>query len=201
MPNKLSAPRRPFLLAAALMVAVGMAAALLQIPSRAAKATSFSPYADEKGNISIPTGYRSQWAHLGTWAVREGTGELSYHEVYTQPGSVQAYRETGVFPDGAVLVKELRKTASAPLNTGHATWSTELTGWFIMIKDTQGRFQGHRLWGDGWGWALFQVTPEDPQHLVTQNYRTDCIPCHIPARQTDWVYIQGYSDLTRNSQP
>jgi len=66
-------------------------------------------------------------------------GGLSDHEVYTQPSSVEAYQKTGVFPDGAVLVKELRKTTSAPLTTGHATWGTELTRWFIMLKDATGR--------------------------------------------------------------
>jgi cytochrome c len=183
------------------VVGVGLVAALLQVSSGAAKAATFSPYVDETGNISLPAGYRSQWAHLGTWAVREMIGGLEYHEVYTQPSAVEAYQQTGVFPDGAVLVKELRKTTAAPLTTGHATWGTEITGWFIMIKDATGRFKDHPLWGDGWGWALFQVTPEDPQKLVTQDYKTECIPCHIPAKQTDWVYIQGYPELRETSKP
>lgn len=194
-------PRGASLLAAAVVVGLGMAAALLQVPSGGAKATTFSPYVDEKGNISLPTSYRSQWVHLGTWALREANASLSYHEVYTQPGSVETYKKTGAFPDGAVLVKELRGTTSAPLTTGHATWGTEITGWFIMIKDATGRFKGHNLWGDGWGWALFQLTPGEPEKLVTQNYKTECIPCHIPARQSDWVYLQGYPELRRNHKP
>jgi Cytochrome P460 len=100
------------LLATAVVVGVGLVAALLQVSSGAAKAATFSPYVDETGKISLPAGYRSQWAHLGTWAVREMMGGLSYHEVYTQPSSVEAYQQTGVFPDGAVLVKELRKTTA-----------------------------------------------------------------------------------------
>jgi Cytochrome P460 len=189
------------LLATAVVVGVGLVAALLPVSSGATKAATFSPYVDEQGNISVPAGYRSQWAHLGTWSVREKMGGLSYHEVYTQPSAVEAYQQTGVFPDGAVLVKELRKTTAAPLTTGHVTWGAEITGWFVMIKDATGRFKGHHLWGDGWGWALFQVTPEDPQKRVTQDYKTECIPCHIPARQTDWVYIQGYPELRETSTP
>lgn len=142
-----SSPRGASLVATAVVLGAGIAAAFLQVPSGAAKATTFSPYVDEKGNISLPAAYRSQWAHLGTWAVRETIGDLSYHEVYTQPFSVEAYKKNGAFPDGAVLVKELRKTASAPLTTGHATWGTEVTGWFIMIKDAEGRLKGHNLWG------------------------------------------------------
>jgi hypothetical protein len=111
------------LLATAVVVGVGLVAALLQVSSGAAKAATFSPYVDEKGNISVPAGYRSQWAHLGTWSVPEMMGGLSYHEVYTQPSSVEAYQKTGVFPDGAVLVVGLGPLsghAGRPAKTGHA---------------------------------------------------------------------------------
>ena len=64
------------LLATAVVVGVGLVAALLQVSSGAAKAATFSPYVDETGKISVPAGYRSQWAHLGTWSVREMMGGL-----------------------------------------------------------------------------------------------------------------------------
>jgi hypothetical protein len=47
------------LLATAVVVGVGLVAALVQVSSGAAKAATFSPYVDEKGNISVPAGYRS----------------------------------------------------------------------------------------------------------------------------------------------
>ena len=61
-------------LATAVVVGVGLVAALLPVSSGAAKAATFSPYVDVKGNISVPAGYRSQWAHLDPWPVREMTG-------------------------------------------------------------------------------------------------------------------------------
>ena len=36
--------------------------------------------------------------------------------MYTQPESLAAYRKTGTFPDGAVLVKEVRTIESAHMN-------------------------------------------------------------------------------------
>ena len=65
--------------------------------------------------------------------------------------------------------------------------------WFVMIKDTQGHFPDNSLWGDGWGWALFE--PREPMKNIATNYRTDCLGCHIPAKATDWVYIEAYPTL------
>ena len=62
-----------------------------------------------------------------------------------------------------------------------------------MIKDTRNRFPSHPLWGEGWGWAL--VNADRPDHVVTRHFRTDCLGCHLPARQTDWVFLQGYPTL------
>ena len=61
-----------------------------------------------------------------------------------------------------------------------------------MIKDTQDRYPDNPLWGDGWGWALFQPGKEGN---VATNYKTDCLGCHIPAKDTDWVYIEAYPTL------
>ena len=181
------------------VVGIFIIAALLVFPSGPAKPDTFSPIVDEKGDISLPKGYRSQWIHLGSWAVQEKAMGLGFHDVYTQPWSVEAYKKTGTFPDGAVLVKEVRHGNAAAMTTGHVSWAGKISIWFVIIKDTKGRFPNHPNWGDGWGWALFEA--KDPSTNVSKNFRTDCIPCHIPAQQTDWVYIQGYPTLKEQSNP
>lgn len=159
---------------------------------------SFSPYVDTAGNISIPKDYRD-WAFLGTWhiAPEKGTGDAAgaagFHNVYTQLSTVEAYRKTGKFPDGAVIVKELLKSKTGDMTTGEVTWATEIEGWFVMVKDTQGRFPNSPLWGNGWGWVLFNS--DNPEKTVTRNWRIDCLGCHIPAKQTDWVFVEGYRTL------
>lgn len=156
---------------------------------------AFSSYVDADGTISIPPDFR-QWAYLGAWSVAgdddEG-GAAEFHVVYTQPDTVEAYRRTGEFPDGAVLVKELFETGTGDMTTGRVSWAKRVTGWFIMIKDRKGRFQGSGLWGDGWGWALFHA--DDPATTVTEDYKTECIPCHLPVEMDDWVYTRGYPTL------
>ena len=77
----------------------------------------FSPYVDGKGNISFPNGFRSSMVHLGSWFVPEG-GASGFHDVYTEKESVETYRKTGKFPDGATIVKELRASDSGTYTTG-----------------------------------------------------------------------------------
>ncbi len=160
-----------------------------------AAAESFSPYVDDKGNISIPKDFRS-WYFLGSWGVatdEEGkVGSQGFHNVYTQPETVEAFRKTGKFPDGAVLVKELLKARTDSMTTGEISYAAETEGWFIMIKDTEGRFKGNKLWGRGW--SLFEA--KDPTKAVTEDFKTECIPCHVPAKKDDWIYVRGYPALT-----
>lgn len=149
------------------------------------------------GVIAVPKNYDTEWVLLGTWSIadKEKAGAEGFHVVYTQPKTVAYFRENGEFPDGAILVKELRKTNTTQLTTGTVSWGSEITGWFVMIKDKKGRFTDNPLWGDGWGWAYFNFGK--PNKTTTQNYRTECIGCHIPAKGDDWIYVRGYPILTR----
>lgn len=164
---------------------------------------TFESVVDKSGNISMPKHFPRDWAFLGTWSIADddvetssaasGHGAAGLHNVYTQQATIDHFRETGNFPDGAVIIKELLTAATATMTTGTVSRGTKVEGWFVMVKDTQGRFQGHPLWGDGWGWSLFNADQTDK--TVTTNYKTECIGCHIPAREDDWIYLSGYPVL------
>ena len=157
---------------------------------------SFSPHVDEKGNITFPEGFQTRMVHLGSWFVPAGAAS-GFHDVYTEAASVEAYRRTGRFPDGATVVKVLRAARQGDYTTGngvsHATG--QIKQWFVMIKDGQGRFAGHPNWGDGWGWALFK--PEAPKVNASKDYKADCLGCHVPARKQDWLYTEAYPVLEK----
>lgn len=155
---------------------------------------SFSPIVDEKGNISFPTDFRLSMVHLGSWFVPEG-GASGFHDVYTEKSSAEAYRKTGKFPDGATLVKELRSSKSGAYTTGaNVSYATSgLKQWFVMVKDTKGRFTENPIWGDGWGWALYK--PDNTKVNLAKDYKTDCLGCHIPAKNKDWIYTEAYPTL------
>ena len=167
----------------------------------APKADNFSSYVTKEGGISLPADYREKFLHLGTWAVATKPGKPvdELHGVYARPEDIQAYRRDGKFPDCAVLVKDVTTVGSNKLTTGNATRATDVKIWFVMIKDAKGRFPKNDLWGDGWGWALFEA--KDPKKNVATDYKTDCKACHIPAKKDDWVYVQGYSVLKKPTPP
>jgi hypothetical protein len=155
---------------------------------------TFSSLVDEEGTISFPEGFRTSMVHLGSWFVPEGPAS-GFHDVYTEPATVKIYRDTGKFPDGATLVKELRASKTGDYTTGsgvsHST--EELKQWFVMIKDSTGRFADNPIWGDGWGWALFK--PDNKNSNAASNYKVDCLGCHQPAKDKDWVYTEAYPIL------
>jgi len=155
---------------------------------------SFSPYVSDTGSISLPDEFRTTMVHLGSWFVPAGDAS-GFHDVYTQPETVDAFLKTGKFPDGAVLIKELRAHDSGDYTTGqgvsHANGTVKQ--WFVMVKDVENRFPDNPSWGKGWGWALFKT--DDPSKNVSTDFNRDCFGCHVPARDNDWVYIEAYPTL------
>jgi hypothetical protein len=157
-------------------------------------ADALSPHVDDSGVIHFPEDFRASMVHLGSWYVPEGEAS-GFHDVYTEAESAEAYRKTGRFPDGATIVKELRASTVGDYTTGaNVSYANDdLKQWFVMIKDQEGRFGDNPNWGEGWGWALFK--PGDRNRNVSTNFRTDCLGCHMPAKETDWIYTEAYPTL------
>ena len=149
------------------------------------------------GSIHMPKAdFRRDWAVLGTWALTGDDGKVTgQHVVYSQRSTIDAFRTTGEFPDGAVLIKELLLAQSATLTTGEAAWATEISGWFVMIKDRKNRFPKNQLWGKGWGWAYFDAG--DKTTSPTKSFRAECMGCHVPAKKEDWIYSYAYPVLAK----
>jgi hypothetical protein len=147
---------------------------------------------DRIGNIRKPADYRDVFPTLGTYTVLDPKGN-QMHITYSSPGAAETYRRAGKFADGTVLVKQVFGTDHAQLTTGDAHWAADTRVWFVLIKDSKGRYPGSLLWGDGWGWALFKADAPDKQ--VATDYKKDCLGCHVPAKATDWIYVKGYPAL------
>jgi hypothetical protein len=150
---------------------------------------------DATGNLHVPDAYRSTYQLLGSWAVaaEQGQGSKELHVVYASPGTIAAYRKDGHFADGAVLVKEVFRAATGQMTTGTVSHAETLKGWFVMMKDTNGRHAGNKLWGDGWGWSWFDAA--NPSKTTSTDYKTNCRSCHVPAQGSDWIYVNGYPPL------
>lgn len=150
---------------------------------------------DASGNLHVPADYRADYQFLGSWAIAadQGQGSKQIHVVYASPGAIASYHKDGHFPDGSVLVKEVFEATTAAMTTGTVSHAQKLKGWFVMVKDSKNSHPGNRLWGDGWGWSWFDAT--NPLKTTSTDYKVDCLSCHVPARASDWIYIQGYPPL------
>jgi hypothetical protein len=175
--------------------------AIAEVNSIQAIATSSGSQAqaavDAEGNLRVPGDYHTTYESLGSWAVAvdQGQGSKELHVVLASPGSIEAYRKDGRFPDGTVLVKEVFEASTTEMTTGTVSHAKKLKGWFIMVRDSAGRYPGGALWGDGWGWSWFDAS--NPAKTTSTDYRQDCKSCHVPARATDWIYVDGYPALKR----
>lgn len=157
---------------------------------------SFSPYVDAQGNISRPQDFRTNWVHLGSWFVSadDQASGPGVHDVYAQSEAVAGFRKNGQWPDGAVLVKTVSGIHEGRRTTGNAHWADDVGVWFVMVRDRENRFPDNEAWGGGWGWALFKA--DAPFENVTTTWKgegfNNCFGCHTPAKDTEWVYIEGY---------
>ncbi len=176
---------------------IGTVGAYGQINTRSHYGGTTAAVVDDKGNLRVPADYQTAYQLLGSWAVaaNDGPGSKELHVVYASPGTIAAYRKDRHFPDGTVLVKEVFNTTTKAMTTGTVSSADTLAGWFVMVKDSVGRFPRNKLWGDGWGWAWFDAT--DPQKSTSTDYTKDCKSCHVPARESDWIYTYGYPPLNR----
>jgi len=182
----------------AILMILGIVVATKRPSIRAAEpnaASAGGAAEDAEGHLHVPGDYRTSYQFLGSWAIAadDGKGSKELHVVYASPGTIDVYRRDGRFPDGAVLVKEVFRTATGEMTTGTVSHADALKGWFVMVKDRANRHPGNPLWGDGWGWSWFDAG--DRSKTTTTNFKAQCQACHVPARASDWVYVDGYPPL------
>jgi hypothetical protein len=164
-------------------------------PTEARAAVTRNAAVNATGDIHVPANYRTTYEFVGTWSVaaEQEAGAKQLHVVYASPGSVAAYRKSGHFPDGTVLVKEVYAASTGSMTTGTVSHEQALKGWFVMVADSKNDHPGNKLWGDGWGWSWFDAG--NPLKTTSTDYKADCQGCHVPARSTQWIYVQGYPAL------
>jgi hypothetical protein len=147
---------------------------------------------DKTGNIQKPADYREMYQMIGTWTVLDPKGN-QIHDVFASPGAADYFRRNKKFADGTVLVKEIDGTDHGQMTTGNVNWAANTQVWFVLIKDSKGRFPNNPLWGNGWGWFLYKADAPDKQ--VATDFKKDCLQCHVPAQADDWIYVKGYPVL------
>lgn len=111
-----------------------------------------------------------------------------------QKQSLEYFRSTGKFQDQTTIVKEVRAHKTDDFTTGNdVSYAKDVKLWFVMVRDTQNRFPDNKVWAEGWGWAL--INTDSPSKNTAKNFEADCKGCHLPASDTNWVFVEGYPAL------
>src|SRR5215471_3818090 len=123
----------------------------------AAEAQESAAVFDSDGKLKLPTGFRS-WVFVGAPLTPNAlnnakAGFPEYHHVYVEKKNVDAYLETGSFPEGTLFVKELTRVlnptfpdGSRKEPSGRGYFNGEYNGIDVSVKDSK-RFAKTNNWG------------------------------------------------------
>ena len=167
-------------------------------PVVAQMSEGWKPAWTEDGQLVLPVGYR-EWVYLGSPltpnALNDGAaGFPEYHNVYVHPSVYQIYKETNVFPEGTILLKELQLTLEAEEADG-SRFEVSGQGYFpgafngidIAVKDSS-RFAESQNWG------YFNFGHHAPPYAETAAAAPveACAACHIASADEDMVFTRFY---------
>ena len=174
-------PNRRLLFIVSLLLAI--AAPFCAVPSgvavKAAAPDGKSPKVEfsEEGKLKQPVGFR-KWVYIGTPLTPNdlNNGEAAFpefHSVYMDPDSFAVYEQTGIYPDGTVLVKELIAVGDREASSGKGYFMGDFTGLEVSIKDKQ------RFADEPGNWAYFSFGHKYPLKTeVAKNLTASCNKCH-----------------------
>ena len=153
-------------------------------------------YKFSNGELERPVGYR-EWVYVGTPLTPDdlNNGKAAFpefHNVYIDPQSWAHWKDTGEFPDGTILVKELVSVGSKAAVSGNGYFQGNFVGLEATIK-SKSRFPD-----EPGNWAYFSFSTPDLKTLTASAKafpKEACNACHQVSAQTDWVFTQYYPVL------
>lgn len=185
-------------------VAVLVASALVTTTVFAQSPSTLGPQWTADGQLQLPVGYHD-WVFLGAPltpnALNGGKANFpEYHNVYVQPHALAAYRKTGTWPDGTIMLKELRLSqpgtnpdGSSVEASGRGYFPAARNGIDISVKDTK-RFANTN------GWGFFNFGHHAPPYEKTAKAAPveSCAGCHIANATKDMVFSKFYEPILKS---
>jgi hypothetical protein len=166
---------------AALAVSLTLA---MTLPVAAADPPAYSPQV----GLRFPEDYR-EWIFLSagldmSYSQQGMPGHSMFDNVFAEPRAYQAFRKTGTWPDGTVLVLEVRAAASkGSINARGHYQAGDVMGVEAHVKDTH--FKG--------GWGFFAFDGKGPAQALPGD--RDCYSCHAQHAAVDTTFVQFYPTL------
>jgi len=165
------------------------------LPLQPPQPPSDAPAYTAAGDLKFPAGY-PEWVFLGTGidmsysASATATSDSMFNSVFVNPSAYRAFKQTGHWPEGTIMVLENRGAASdASINKRGKTESSDIMGIEIHLRDST------HLKG-GWGFYAF----DDPPPGQTRDHMTaklidrpaSCYTCHEAHGAVDTTFTQFY---------
>ena len=139
------------------------------------------------GQFIPPADYR-EWVYLTSgldmsYVEAPGTAGMSmFDNVFVDPASWKAFKQTGHWPDGTVFMLENRAaTAHGSINRQGHFQTEDLMGLEAHVRD-EARFKG--------GWGFFAVNGSAPARMIP--YGASCYACHQAHGAVDTTFTQFY---------
>jgi Cytochrome P460 len=185
-----------------ILIAASFCFALLL--NAAGPAKMVKPRFDSTGRMIRPEGFR-RWAFLGAnYGMGYSAGETlttqaprnaTFHNVYTQPESLDYFAKTGEYPEGAMLVMEVVKPGTHASINKQGVFQAEVRGIEVGVKDSQ-RFGKEK-------WAYFNFIAGDGKPALTEAKafpKDACWSCHNEHGAADNTFSQFYP-VAREARP
>jgi hypothetical protein len=149
-----------------------------------------------EGKLERPTGYR-EWVYVGTPVtpndMNDGKAAFpEHHNVYIDPQSWVAWKDTGKFRDGTILIKELVSVGSKAGVSGNGYFQGSYIGLEATIKSSE------HFPDEPGNWAYFSFTTPAQKTLTDSASAfpaASCNACHAAAAADDFVFTQYYPVL------
>ncbi len=141
------------------------------------------------GRLQRPANYRD-WVYLTSgldmsYSSEKAPDHHMFDNVFVNPGAYRSFLETGTWPDGAMLLIEVRAGASkGSINKRGAFQTTDIMGLEVHVKDTK-RFEG--------SWGFFGFDDSATAKMVPRT--EECYTCHAAHAAVDTTFVQFYPTL------
>lgn len=148
----------------------------------------------ENGDLLQPTGYR-RWTFVGTpltpHDMNGGKAAFpEFHNVYVNPEAFDDFANTGEFPEGTVVVKELVSVGAKQASSGKGYFMGDFIGLEVSMKDKT------RFKDEPGNWAFFSFGHKYPlAETAKPQPAANCSACHGNLADDDDVFTQYYPAL------
>jgi hypothetical protein len=148
------------------------------------------PQFTSDGQLQKPANYR-EWVFLSSGvgmtygnATAQAEASPAFDNVFVEPSAYRAFLKAGKWPEKAMFVLEVRRSAAETKIGKSGRYQTQVIGVEAEVKDSK-RFPGG-------GWGFFDVS-NGPGKLLPQS--AACYTCHSQNTAVENTFVQFYPTL------